>query len=314
MVAGETATSQEVAVSPVKFLLVDDQGPRRTLFEKMIRKPGELTFETVDDPPGLLDHDLDSFEGAIVDFHLDTSLSQSYKPLLYENPDILEAPVEIRTGLGVMLYLQKRRPDMTLYGFTELAQYHAQLFLAAASLWLGAEPINADENPRILQDILLEREDREKQAAYRRMTNATDPFKKLMDSCLHRNPPEAYDWLRCYRECSGPKPHTALADVMVKKLGREKMGRRKDVDATHTYVPMMIRWQETLAEFVQAWGGDTSQWPDITGTVSQRAWEKQNPVLEYIGKYQYGTFFNAADVRAALTYYRSRSADWGRAL
>ncbi|MEW1645436.1 hypothetical protein [Streptomyces sp. NPDC091219] len=289
----------------LEYLLVDDQGKRSRVFDKQVSVPGELVFKMVDDPEQLLDlspEELAEFDGAIVDFHLNTSSSSGYRPLTITDPALYDEPVEVRTGMGVMLYLKQHAPLMNVYGMTELPHGHAQLFLAAASVWLGAEPLNVDEPPEILRRVLLDRDGEQAhlQASHRKMRDSAEPFRRLMDSCLsRRHLTEAYDWLRCYRECNGPRAHTQVAGAVCRLLGL-----RIRVDNEKTFFPMMTQWQNDLEGFVRAWGNDTSDWPDLSSGVSAKTWAERNPVLEYVKPGAYDTFFNSRDVRAALTYYR----------
>ncbi|MER6562756.1 hypothetical protein ABT300_34505 [Streptomyces sp. NPDC001027] len=290
----------------LEYLLVDDQGKRSRVFDEQVSVPGELEFNMVDDPERLLDlspDDLAEFDGAIVDFHLNTSSSPNYRPLTITDPALYDEPVEVRTGMGVMLYLKQHAPLMNVYGMTELPHGHAQLFLAASSVWLGAEPLNVDEPPEILRRVLLDPdgEHAHLQASHRKMSDSAEPFRRLMDSCLNRRHlTEAYDWLRCYRECNGPRAHTQVAGAV-----RRLLGLRFRVDNEKTFFPMMTQWQNDLEAFVQAWGNDTSDWPDLSAGISAKTWAERNPVLDYVKAGAYDTFFNAKDVRAALTYYRA---------
>lgn len=294
----------------LEYLLVDDQGKRSRVFSQQVSVPGELVFTMVDDPELLLDlsdEELGQFDGAIVDFHLNTSTSPSYEPLMLVDPELYPAPVEVRTGMGVMLYLKRHAPLMGVYGMTELTHGHAQLFLAAAAEWLGAEPLNVGEPPEILRRVLLDPEGElaHLQASHRQMREATEPFRRLMDSCLgRRHLTETYDWLRCYRLCNGPRAHNQVAGALTRVLGL-----RVPVDLEKTFFPMMTLWQDDLEAFVRAWGEDTSGWPDLSAGVSAKTWADRNPVLDYVKPGAYDTFFNSADVRAALTYYRSRSGE-----
>ncbi|CAM5562564.1 hypothetical protein [Streptomyces avidinii] len=290
----------------LEYLLVDDQGKRSRVFDRQVSIPGELAFTMVDDPELLLDlspADLAEFDGAIVDFHLNTSTAPDYHPLTIDDPRLFGGPVEVRTGMGVMLHLKRHVPDMTLYGMTELTHAHAKLFLAAASVWLGAEPLNANEPPEILRRVLLtpDGERADLQASHRQMSASAEPFRRLMDACLNRQSlAETYDWLRCYRLCNGPRAHKQVAGVV-----RRLMGIRVGADPEKTFFPMMTRWQTHLAAFAQSWGEDTTDWPDLSAGVSAKTWADRNPVLDYVKPGAYDTFFNSPDVRAALTYHRS---------
>ncbi|TQE23389.1 hypothetical protein Sipo7851_37715 [Streptomyces ipomoeae] len=289
----------------LEYLLIDDQGKRSRVFDRQVSIPGELVFTMVDDPELLRDlsrEELAEFDGAIVDFHLNTSSSPAYRPLTITDPGLYDGPVEVRTGMGVMLYLKQHVPHMTLYGMTELTHAHAQLFLAAASVWLGAEPLNVGEPPEILRRVLLapDGEKAHLQASHRQMRDSAEPFRRLMDSCLNRRHlTETYDWLRCYRLCNGPRAHTQVAGAINRLLGL-----RIAVDKEKTFFPMMTLWQSDLEAFVRAWGEDTSDWPDLSAGASAKTWADRNPVLDYVRSGAYDAFFNSADVRAALTYHR----------
>ncbi|WTW93589.1 hypothetical protein OG216_09475 [Streptomycetaceae bacterium NBC_01309] len=296
-----------------EYLLLDDQGSRSRVFDRHIGIKGELEFTTLDDPELLRDYsrdELEEFDGAIVDFHLNTPTHSRYQPLTVPDPAAGPGPgwapgsetVEVRTGLGVMLYLRRHAPGMTLFGMTELSAGHAEFFLCAANVWLGAAPLNAGEEPEILRRVLRVGDDGEHlQASHRRMRDAADPFRQLMDSCHGRRmvPSEAYDWLRCFRVCNGPRAHRQLEDE-IKRI----LGTRRRADAEKTVYPLLIRWQTSLEAFIRAWGRDTSDWPDVSGGVKAHTWRERNPVLEYIKSGAYETFFNSPDVRAALAYHR----------
>jgi hypothetical protein len=291
----------------LEYLLVDDQGKRSRVFDRQVSIPGELAFTMVDDPELLLDltpEELAEFDGAIVDFHLNTSPGPDYRPLTIDDPALFGEPVEVRTGMGVMLYLLRHVPGMTLYGMTELTHAHAKLFLAAASVWLGAVPLNVGEPPEILRRVLLapDGEQADLQASHRQMRDSAEPFRRLMDSCLNRRYlKETYDWLRCFRLCNGPRAHKQVASAVDRLLGVRVGG-----DPDKTFFPMMTRWQTDLEDFARAWGEDTSDWPDVSAGVSAKTWAERNPVLDYVRPGAYDTFFNSRDVRAALTYHRSR--------
>lgn len=294
----------------LEYLLIDDQGKRSRVFNEQVSIPGELAFTMVDDPELLMDlstQELEEFDGAIVDFHLNTSSGPGYRPLTVNDPALYDEPVEVRTGMGVMLYLKQHAPLMPVYGMTELTHGHAQLFLAAASVWLGAEPLNVGEPPEILRRVLLDAEGERAhlQASHRQMRDSAEPFRRLMDSCLsRRHLTETYDWLRCYRVCNGPRAHTQVERAITRLLGL-----RVPVAVDKTFFPMMTQWQSDLEAFVRAWGGDTSAWPDLSAGVSAKTWAARNPVLDYVKPGAYDTFFNSRDVRAALTYYRSLTSD-----
>ncbi|GAQ59882.1 hypothetical protein [Streptomyces scabiei] len=293
----------------MKYLLIDDQGKRSRVFAEQVSLPGRLEFEIMDDPELLRDLDLEDlaeFDGAIVDFHLNTPSGPGYRPLTVVDPVRFDGPVEVRTGMGAMLYLRQHVPDMSLYGMTELTHGHAQLFLAAAAVWLAADPLNVNEPPEILRRVLLapDGEQARLQASHRQMSDSTGPFRRLMDSCLKRKHlTETYDWLRCYRMCNGPRAHRQVAGS-VKRL----LGLRIAVDAERTFFPMMTQWQTDLEAFVRAWGEDTTHWPDVTTGVSAKTWAERNPVLDYVKSGAYETFFNSPDVRAALTFHRVNEA------
>ncbi|MFE7762542.1 hypothetical protein [Streptomyces sp. NPDC057438] len=293
----------------MKYLLIDDQGKRSRVFDEQVSLPGRLEFEIMDDPELLRDldtEDLAEFDGAIVDFHLNTPSGPGYRPLTIVDPARFDGPVEVRTGMGAMLYLRQHVPDMSLYGMTELTHGHAQLFLAAAAVWLAADPLNVNEPPEILRRVLLaaDGEQAHLQASHRQMSDSTGPFRRLMDSCLKRKHlTETYDWLRCYRMCNGPRAHRQVAGS-VKRL----LGLRIPVDAERTFFPMMTQWQTELEAFVRAWGEDTAHWPDVTTGVSAKTWAERNPVLDYVKSGAYETFFNSPDVRAALTFHRVNEA------
>lgn len=291
----------------LEYLLIDDHGVRHEFFQNKVRIPGKLEFTVVSDPARLAeaDEEVRQFDGAIVDFHLNTSISPRYQPLMYSNPVLLDKPVEVRTGIGVMLHLNKIAPDLPVYGTTELPSRHSEMFLCATSVWLGAEPLNADESVDVLREVLLDPngEYAHLQAAHARMKAAAGPFADLMDSCLGRKGlTEAYDWLRCLRVYSDRKPHIALEGAI-----KQIFGIKRRVDLYRTYIPLMAYWQRVLDRFVTAWGGNTAHWPTVEENPKRDLWKEYNPVLEYVRRTELDLFFTSSDVRAALTEYRHKT-------
>lgn len=154
------------------YLLLDDHGARIKLFQKQISTE-QLVIETAVEAIELAEmrHDLEVLDGAIVDFHLNTSTRPDYEYLRYpctevDCPDIAAAggsaagvaraheehawhtadipEVNVTTGLGAMLYLKQHAPDTALYGFCEQSAGHSLMFQLAAHVWLKASAINAE--------------------------------------------------------------------------------------------------------------------------------------------------------------------------
>lgn len=305
--AGQASADQEDhQAMTMEYLLIDNLASNSRKFIDAISVPGRLEFHVVGDPEQLqeIPHtELRQFEGAIVDFHLNPLTRPAYRAFSYDNPALFDAPVEITTGMGVLLYLRRYAPDMILYGETEASSKHAPFFLCAAAEWCGAEPINVLESSDTLREVFLDPggESGHLQTWYPAMAAAIEPFRRLMDSALgHKKIVEAYDWLRCYRKCEKPRPHVQLKSE-VKRI----LGVKHGIELRGTYIELMRVWQTELAEIVTLWGGDVSGWPDLGGKVTHATWSDNNPVLDYVGEAAYDVFFNAADVRAALTYYRT---------
>ncbi|OMC39031.1 hypothetical protein A5740_03050 [Mycobacterium sp. GA-1841] len=310
------------------YLLLDDHGARSKWFERDIATE-RLIIKTVNEARELrnLKNDLDVLDGAIVDFHLNTSQRSDYPFLRYpctmqDCPDVARvgyaaedverahrehawhvdagiSQVDVTTGLGAMLYIKQHAPDVTLYGFCELSANHSVMFLLAARTWLGASAINAETATEDLQSALLSSVPEDSLRINTQLARAAVGFENLTDSLsfLARSA-EAFDWLNIYQHCGY---RATLAEF--KNLLRQSYGRQTlEADI---YVQIVCRWQAALHRIMAGFNLDTDGWPDLRNARSAKHWDSRNPVLDFLKSHDYQTFFTAADTRAALAYYRA---------
>lgn len=314
------------------FLLVDDHGRRDRQFTSEV-VGGNLEVEVVDEAVALEDMraDLRLYDGAVVDFHLDTPPGSDYRCLQYpcvaENcPDLavtentsaedieyLRAEhewhttagirtVDVTTGLGAMLYIKQHAPDVELYGICALSAKHSILFLCAAHVWLGASAINADNPSEMIRRALISPDGEHPLPIHGQLAAAKSGFEKLTDSLQFlTRPAEAIDWLGDYMRCGQTGTRAELLRIL---QAPSRYGPKFTLEGD-IYVEMVCRWQGALARILTAFGEDVSGWPDLRNVTSARHWNQHNPVLEFLKSKNFQTFFTSADVRAALDFYRA---------
>lgn len=318
------------------YLLLDDHGGRAAQFKKRIANQ-DLIVQTFFEAVELRENkdDLTMLDGAIIDFHLETSQRPGYPYLRYPCtekgcPDIhsdeftksqIEATraehdwhaasdipeVNVTTGLGAMLYIKQHAPDVALFGFCELSAEHSFLFLNAAHLWLGASAINAEYGPDDVRKALASGTPEDFLPINRQLMAAEDAFSDLTDSLsfLDRQA-EAFDWFDVYRSCGQQNTLAEFKRGLAKRFGIKTL--ESDV-----YTRAVCRWQSALARMLMAFNKNVSDWPDLRpvrtkleqGHSDARYWDAHNPVLDFLKLADYHTFFTAADTRAALAYYRA---------
>ncbi|ABM16769.1 hypothetical protein [Mycolicibacterium vanbaalenii] len=312
------------------FLLVDDHGRRDRQFTREVAG-GNLEVEVVDEAVALKDMrtDLMLFDGAIVDFHLDTPPGSDYTCLQYpcvaEDCPELDATentsaeyiaylreehawhttagirtVDVTTGLGAMLYIKQHAPDVELYGICALSAKHSIMFLCAAHMWLGASAINADNPSDLIRRALVSPDGENPLPIHNQLRAAAEGFEKLTNSLdFLTRPAEAIDYLGEYMKCGQSGARAELLKILQSRTA-ERLTLEGDI-----YVEMVCRWQGALARILTAFGEDVSGWPDLRTVTDARYWNKHNPVLDFLKNKNFQTFFTAADVRAALDYYRA---------
>ncbi len=318
------------------YLLLDDHGGRAAQFKKRIAS-ADVIIQTFFEAVELRDNkdDLTMLDGAIIDFHLETPRRPGYPYLRYpctekDCPDLrsdefttsqIEAAraehdwhvtagipqVDVTTGLGAMLYIKQHAPDVALFGFCELSAEHSFLFLNAAHLWLGASAINAEYGPEDIREALSSGAAEDFLPINRQLMAAEGAFKDLTDSLSFLNrPAEAFDWLDVYRSCGQQNTLAEFKRGLARRYGIKTL--ESDV-----YTRAMCHWQGALARMLMAFKKDVSDWPDLRsvkekldgGHSDARYWDAHNPVLDFLKLADYHTFFTAADMRAALAYYRA---------
>lgn len=310
------------------YLLLDDHGARNRQFEEQVSADNlfvEAAFEA--NQLAGMRRDLEVFDGAIVDFHLNTATGSSYEHLRYpcteaNCPDLASAgksqadaerahqehswhadagipEVDVTTGLGAMLYIKQHAPDVTLYGFCEFGANHSIMFQLAARVWLQSSAINAETPFPAIQHALLSENPEDFLPINRQLGRAEAGFSQLTDSLdfLTRDA-EAFDWLNAYRMCGYRGTLAEFTNVVKTRFG----GRGLESDV---YVQIMCRWQAALHRIMTALDMDTSGWPDLRTAKSARHWNDRNPVLDFLKNHDYHTFFTAPDTRAALAYHRA---------
>lgn len=310
------------------YLLVDDHGGRTRQFEKSVATD-DLVVKIASEAAELEDikNDLEVLDGAIIDFDLNTSQRPDYAYLTYPcaepacphteaigaDNDIagqvehdwhggVVQPVNVTTGLGVMLFIKQHAPDVALYGFCELNADHSLLFLTAAHVWLGAGAINAQYDPESIQRALKSEEPEKYLPIHDQLAQAADGFTRLTDSLnFMTRKAEAIDWLGEYRFCGRVGSRAELERRLQKRFNIKRLEH-------DTYIEIMCRWQGAIARMLKAFNRDVSGWPELKNVTSVKHWDAHNPVLDFIQNGDYQLFFRSPDVRAALSYYRANEA------
>lgn len=310
------------------YLLIDDHGARSRWFQTALGAD-DLNIQVAVEANELreLKDDLDTLDGAIVDFHLNTSMRADYPylryPCLLDNcPDVAAAnysgedvehahrehawhaeagipQVDVTTGLGAMLYIKQHAPNVPLYGWCELSANHSQMFLLAAWTWLGASAINAETSIADLRNALLSESPEKLLPINDQMAKAAVGFEKLTDSLSFlTGPAEAFDWLNIYRHCGYRNTTAEFKSLLQQRAGRRTL--EGDI-----YVKILCRWQAALQRIATSFNVSTEGWPDIRTARDTGHWDNRNPVLDFLKSHDYQTFFTATDTRAALAYYRA---------
>lgn len=310
------------------YLLLDDHAARTNQFEEHVSTE-HLIIRTADEARELAENkdDLEVLDGAIVDFHLNTSRRPDYAYLRYpctleDCPDLgavgaaaedvtrahaehawhttADIPsVDVITGLGAMLYIKQHAPDVPLYGFCELSAHHSLLFLMAARVWLGASAINAETPADEMRRALMSDYPEVSLPINAQLAKAAEGFEKLTDSLnFLTRPAEAIDWLNAYRQAGYRGTLAEFKSLLNKRFGVKTL--ESDI-----YVEIMCRWQGALFRIMEAFNLDTSDWPSLRNVQSARHWDARNPVLDFLKDYDFQTFFTAPDMRAALAYHRA---------
>lgn len=310
------------------YLLLDDHGGRSQTFKTQVGTEN-LLIQTAFEANELagMRNDLEILDGAIIDFHLNTSTRPGYEYLRYpctepDCPDIAAGggsvdhverarrehdwhatagipQVNVTTGLGAMLYVKQHAPDTALYGFCELNANHSLMFQLAARVWLQASAINAQTSPSTIQHALMSDTPERFLPINQQLSRAEEGFTQLADSLNFLTlPAEAFDWLNGYRQCGYRGTLAEFTNVVKARFG----GRGLESDV---YVQIMCRWQAALHRILTAFDMDTGGWPDLRTAKSARHWNGHNPVLDFLKSHDYHTFFTAPDTRAALSYHRA---------
>lgn len=311
-----------------RYLLLDDSGARAAQFQERISNEDlsvKIAFEARE--LRAIRHDLAILDGAIIDFHLETPRRPGYEHLRYpctetdcpkllrdEYPDLdMEAArlehdwhatadipeVDVTTGLGAMLYIKQHALDVPLFGYCELNATHSLLFLNAAHLWLGASAIDAGSAPDDIRDALTTGLPEDFLPINKQLAAAREPFKRLTNSLSNLTlPAEAFEWLDEYRFCGRKNTLADFERRLANRFGRKTL-------ESNIYIQAVGTWQARLSEVLAAFNEDVTDWPDLREVNSARFWDESNPVLDFVQNRDYQTFFTAADMRAALAYYRA---------
>ena len=257
--------------------------------------------------------ELSAIDGVIADFQLGGERPDNHhRRIEVTAPD--STPYTCSTGLGVLDWVHSVAPDMPLWALTNDAATHAPLFMSAASLWLDAKPLNVERlkvgtplADALAEELLAPERYGELNPHWERIDNARSAFAELLNTPYSGE--ESFDWLTALTHL---KPGTAgFIPTLTDTIRQVTLNPKLNAYA-HTLAPVMAQWQLLLEEIYQDFPVDRKEhlWPALDPDALPRnlnAWSQFNPITEFLGDHsECKEFFKAADVRMALTKWRTR--------
>jgi hypothetical protein len=220
----------------------------------------------------------------------------------------------ISTGLGVLDWAHSLDRKMRLWALTDLSATHAPLFMSAASLWLDAKPLSIERlyqrNTPLGDEMFAELQD---PAEYKGLNpqwkwidDSRAAFNELMLTPYSGH--EAFDWLNALTHL---RAHGGFIPALTNQIRQVTLNQKLNAFA-NTLAPCMAKWQLRLEEIYRDFSVDRQQrrWPAIDEDhlpSSINVWDDFNPITDFLGANpQCREFFEAADVRIALTKWRYR--------
>lgn len=278
----------------VRFIPV--AGPRAAI--AVLQKPDEY-------PP---------IDGVIADFELGGQRRDNWAHVRIDMPGPDGHAYPISTGLGVLDWAHSVDPAMPLWALTNLTATHAPLFMSAASLWLDAKPLSIERlsqpDTPLGDEMFGELQD---PAQYKTLNpqwkwvdESRAAFHELLQTSYSGH--EAFDWLNALTHL---RARGGFIPALTNQIRQVTLNPKLNAFA-NTLAPCMAKWQLRLAEIYQDFSVDREQhrWPVLNEDAlpqSINVWDEFNPITDFLGaNAQCREFFEAGDVRLALTKWRAR--------
>ena len=300
------------------YLVVEDDLVKRNRYTRFAQHYG-LRFEYATTPLTAIKNlqpkeRRDEFSGVVADFELKCRRQDNWhNRMVVAGPD--GQPYTISTGLGILDWVHRIDPQMPLWSLTDVSATHAPLFMSAAALWLDAKPLAIERlyecgtqtGDRMYEELQNPRQHVRLNPHWMWIASAREALQRLLNTPYAFV--EAFDWLNALTNL---EPSTAgFIPALEKKIRQLTLDQSINAHA-HSLAPVMARWQVYLDEIYQDFAVDRQlhRWPKIDLDRPPRAlsiWEDFNPITGFLGKNsECEEFFEAEDVRLALTQWRAR--------
>lgn len=305
------------------YLVVDDRIDRAERLRDAIDQ-----LEARSDEPPTMTHvgstarlarmtpeNLATFDRILVDFNLSGELKETVSPVLSMRCAGSVRQVEMRTGIGVMLWLRTvldstgyamargNRTRVQVYGFTNPNDGpRFRLFAAAALDWFGAVPFQPAEEREVLADYLSDPSLIEEDPIVWECQDMLAPFRRLMDVVSEaesenagswRHLGETIEWMEIIRrgQRAGGTAHD-YEIAFVHYTSADGVPHEGGPWNTAGWQQRADRlWAELRVFFAAVGGADGLQWTDLEAALEVTS-----------------NFWSAPDVAAAMFDHRHRSA------
>jgi hypothetical protein len=300
------------------YLIAEDDPTKKSNYMKFGKHYG-VRFIPVASPRAAITvlqkpGDYPRIDGVIADFELGGQRRDNWRHVRVDVPGLDGHTYPISTGLGVLDWAHSLDPGIALWALTDLSAAHAPLYMSSASLWLDAKPLSIErlyQADMPLGDEMFE--ELQDPAQYKTLNpqwkwidEARAAFNELMQTPYSGH--EAFDWLNALTHL---RAHGGFIPALTNQIRQVTLNPRVNAFA-NTLAPCMAKWQLRLAEIYQDFSVDREEhrWPRIDEDDPPRSinvWDEFNPITDFLGaNSQCREFFEAADVRVALTKWRDR--------
>jgi len=300
------------------YLIVEDDPIKKNAYMKF-GEQYDVRFMPVASPNAAITllHNPDErgkLSGVIADFEL-KGFRRDNRHVRIDVPGPDDDNYTISTGLGVLDWAHTVDPALPLWALTDVTATHAPLFMSAASLWLDAKPLSVERlyqrGTHLADGLFKELQDPQKYTTANPTWKWVDESRAAFNELLQTTYSgiEAFDWLhaltRLRRAPGGFIP--ALTNAI-----RQVTLDPKITAYANTLAPCMAKWQLRLEEIYQDFPVDRDEesWPaldedHLPGGI--HPWDDFNPITDFLGdNSECREFFEAKDVRMALTKWRAR--------
>jgi hypothetical protein len=300
------------------YLIVEDDPTKKSTYMKFGKHYG-VRFIPVAGPRAAItvlqnNEEYPPIDGVIADFELGGQRRDNWAHVRIDMPSPDGSMYPVSTGLGVLDWAHSLDPELPLWALTDLSATHAPLFMSAASVWLDAKPLSLErlyQRGTPLGDEMFEELKEPGQyetlnPQWRWIDESRAAFNELMQTPYSGH--ESFDWLNAITHL---RAHGGFIPALTNQIRQVTLSPGLNAFA-NTLAPCMGKWQLRLDEIYRDFSVDRQEhrWPAIDEDDLPRSisvWDDFNPITDFLGaNAQCREFFEAADVRLALTKWRAR--------